>query len=333
MKKLVCQGPDISKHNGIVNMKSVKNAGYKKIGIRAGYGKGNVDQKFVDNAEACYNLDLDVVLYWFSYALNPEMARNEAKYAVEQAVKYWKCCPIAFDLEYDSVLYAKKNGIILDKNVVTEMAIEFLKEVRRNGYIPVLYTNKDYTERYFNVEKIREEVGELHIWYARYKKTITDREVLACDIWQFTSTGRIEGISGDVDINNFYYDFKSIKTDREKKKNMIIASFQMHANDDGYRDQNGKYLNPDGIDGEKTAYVRKQINMKAKWNGLGWAVGSQGATVFWWQNRLCEMGFPVEVDGKFGKGTREATIEFQKKMNLKADGIAGSNTIQTAFYN
>lgn len=51
MKKALSKGPDISKHNGNVNIKKVRDAGYKPIGIRAGYGKNNVDEKYVSNAQ------------------------------------------------------------------------------------------------------------------------------------------------------------------------------------------------------------------------------------------------------------------------------------------
>ena len=68
MKKALSKGPDISKHNGIVNIKKVRDAGYKRIGIRAGYGKNNVDQMYVRNALACFNLGVEAVIYWFSYA-------------------------------------------------------------------------------------------------------------------------------------------------------------------------------------------------------------------------------------------------------------------------
>ena len=62
------KGPDISTHNGNVDVKRIRDAGYKRIGIRAGYGRNNTDQKFNRNAFACVNLGVSVILYWFSYA-------------------------------------------------------------------------------------------------------------------------------------------------------------------------------------------------------------------------------------------------------------------------
>ena len=108
--KALFEGPDISVHQGVVDIKRMRNAGCKRIGIRAGYGKNNVDQRYVPNAQACYNLGVDVLLYWFSYAYTVDMAAAEAGYAMAQAAKYWERCPVAFDFEYDSVNYARKNG-------------------------------------------------------------------------------------------------------------------------------------------------------------------------------------------------------------------------------
>jgi GH25 family lysozyme M1 (1,4-beta-N-acetylmuramidase) len=50
-------GIDVSVHNGNINVKKIRDAGYKRIIIRAGYGKNNIDQKYVTNAEACINLE------------------------------------------------------------------------------------------------------------------------------------------------------------------------------------------------------------------------------------------------------------------------------------
>lgn len=82
MKQALYKGPDISKHNGNVNIKKVRDAGYKRIGIRAGYGKNNVDEKYVSNALACVNLGVLAIIYWFSYAFSELMAKTKGTIAV-----------------------------------------------------------------------------------------------------------------------------------------------------------------------------------------------------------------------------------------------------------
>lgn len=334
-KSVKYEGPDLSYHNGVVNIKQIRDAGYKRIGLRAGYGKNNTDQKYATNALACYNLGVPVLLYWFSYAHSVAMAAAEGAYAVAHAYKYWNKCPIAFDLEYDSVNYARKNGVNITKALATDYAIAFLKEVKKHGYIPVIYTNKDYLDRYFDMNRITAELGKVYVWYARYKSSISESEINAADIWQYTSSGSIPGVSGKVDMNQFYTDFADERIeDKPVTCNINIQTFQRAANADGYRDQNGNALKEDGIDGPKTQYVRKQILLKAKRSGVVWKVGSTGYVVSWFQRRCNEiLSSNNTVDGKFGKNSRKVTMELQKKLNLAVDGIAGYNTIQALFYN
>lgn len=333
-KEILYDGPDISKHNGIVNMKKVRDAGAKVIGLRAGYGKGNVDQRYIVNAEACYNLGIDPVLYWFSYAYTEKMAQNEGKEAVKQASKFWEKCPIAFDFEYDSVNYARKNGVAISKYFGTDLAIAFLKEVQDAGYIPVLYTNKDYIDHYFNIGDIASELGVIYVWYARYTSQLKGAEVGLADIWQYSSSGSWPGIEGNVDLNHFYYDFRSEKNEnKENKINLNILNFQKACNADGIVGENGEKLIEDGLDGKNTQYARKQICLQARKKGIKWTVGSTGQVVKWWQTRCNEiLEHNNEVDGKYGNVTRSETIQLQKKLNLTYDGMAGYNSIQAVFY-
>lgn len=335
-KKVLYEGPDISYHNGVVNIKKIRDAGYKRIGIRAGYGKNNVDQKYVSNALACFNLGVMVLLYWFSYAYTVAMAKAEATYAIAQARKYWKKCPIAFDFEYDSVNYARKNGVNITKTLCTDMAIAFLREVKVAGYVPVIYTNKDYLSRYFDMNRIVAALGTVYVWYARYKSSISDTELEVADIWQYTSSGSIPGVNGRVDMNKFYTDFtdEQIKVEREESVNINILEFQKAANADGYRDASGNKLKEDGLDGPKTQYVRGKIALKAKKVLLIWKVGSKGAVVKWWQRRCNEiLGHSQKEDGLYGSTSRKESMELQKKLNLTVDGVAGYNSIQAVFYN
>lgn len=336
MKQALSKGPDISKHNGNVNIKKVRDAGYKPIGIRAGYGKNNVDEKYVSNTLACFNLAVQVLLYWFSYAYTVAMAVAEAEFCITQAKKYWSKCPIAFDFEYDSVNYARKRGVNVTKQLATDMAIAFLQKVKAAGYLPVIYTNKDYLNKYFDMNRIVKALGKVYVWYARYTSSLSAAELDLADVWQYTSSGSVPGISGKCDINIFYTDFEivSVPAEREEVCNINIKNFQEAANADGYRDEQGRKLVEDGKDGPNTQYVRRQICLQAKRVGLIYKVGSTGAVVKWWQTRCNEiLGGNQDTDGRYGKTSRSETIKLQKKLNLKADSKAGYNSLQAAFYN
>ena len=329
-------GIDVSVHNGIINVKKIRDAGYKRIIIRAGYGKNNIDQKFVPNAEACVNLSEPSGIYWFSYGYTEEMAAAEANYAITQAKKYWSKCPVAFDLEYDTISYARKKGVEITKTLATKMAIAFLRVVISAGYIPVLYTNKDYAQRYFDIAAIKAALDtDVFIWYARYTISLSTNEKSMVDIWQKSSSGKVQGINGNVDIDEFYTDFAStsVQTHSNAICNINILNFQKAANMDGYTDQDGNKLKEDGLDGPKTQCVRKKIHLKAKKIILSYKTGSKGYLVKYWQRRLSEMGFETEIDGCYAKDTRDKTLKMQKKFGLSEDGVAGYDTISTSFYN
>ena len=280
-----------------------------------------------------------MLLYWFSYAYTVAMAAAEAGYAIAQAAKYWQRCLIAFDFEYDSVNYARKNGVAITKTLATDMAIAFLTKVRDAGYIPVIYTNRDYLRNYFDMDRITAALGTVYVWYARYTSILPASEADIPDIWQYTSTGRLDGVNGNVDMNRFYTDFadfdeSTVKADREEKCNLNIQAFQVAANADGYLDADGNELVEDGIDGPKTQYIRKQITLKATLSRNKYAVGSRGHVVKWWQKRCNEiLGHDQTVDGLFGEKTRNDTLTLQRKLSLKVDGIVGYNSLQSAFYN
>lgn len=359
MSKLL--GIDVSKWQGNINFKKVRDeGGVKRVILRAGYGAGNYDQAYVNNAQALVNFNMWAGIYHFSYAYTTNMAADEGNFAVKAAKKFWDKCYIAYDAEYDTINNARKHGIELDKTTLTVMAIMFLRVVSFNGFIPVLYLNEDYWLRMYDIDKIKAAIPNLRIWYATYTKKnagITDVEKVtapkrSCDIYQFSSTGRISGITGNVDTNVFYEDdildadpVEAVKDEnvmpatKDPVKNINILNFQKACNVDGYSDSQGRKLVEDGIDGPNTQAARKKIALNVSWAYNQAKVGSKGDVVKWVQTRLNEMGLysvfsedPLAVDGLYGPNTRKHVLEFQRQHNLSVDGIAGYNTLSTLFY-
>lgn len=189
------KGIDLSYANKVTDWQKVEEA-VDFVILRAGYGKNNIDQNLVPYATACIKHKILLWLYWFSYAYTVEMARNEARYCIEQAKKYGIKGRIAFDLEYDSVRYAQSKGINVTPDLVMAMTVAFCQEVEKAGYTPVVYTNKDYANRYFDIAQLK--ALKYEIWYAYYNKEI-DRNDVA--LWQYTSKGSVPGIIGNVDMN------------------------------------------------------------------------------------------------------------------------------------
>ena len=326
MKKAI----DVSSWQGVINMKAVRNSGIECVILRAGWGKNNTDPKFGDNAVAMNNLSVPGGIYWFSYALSTVDASNEGAYAVAHAKKYWDKCIVAYDFEYDSVNYARKNNVTIDKAKATAFAIAFLERVQEANFIPVLYLNQDYWNNYLDVDVIRRSIPGLKIWYAYWANKLPANKEGKVSIWQYSSKGVVNGIKGNVDMDNWFDDDECKPAENPTIPNINIKNFQIAANEDGLANP---LLVVDGIDGPKTQAVRKKIALHAKLDGAQYKVGSTGHVVEWVQTRLKEMGYNVGgIDGLYGPKTRTAVMDFQKKNGLVVDGIAGYNTLSMLFY-
>ena len=200
------QGIDIPAWQGNIDWDQVKNC-IEAIIIRAGYGKNNIDQKWVPNAEAVRDSSLDVGAYWFSYAYTADMAYMEGCYAANAVKNKFgdRQIPIAFDLEYDSVAYAAKKGVKIGRAEATLFAIRFLTAVKEFGYRPMLYTNIDYIRNYFDLGVIRAAIPDLLLWVACWGSEPKDYNMA---VWQYSSKGSVAGIIGNVDMDEVYVDME-----------------------------------------------------------------------------------------------------------------------------
>lgn len=200
------QGIDISAWQGNIDWDQVKNC-IEAIIIRAGYGKNNIDQKWVPNVEAVRDSSLDVGAYWFSYAYTADMAYMEGCYAANAVKNKFgdRQIPIAFDLEYDSVAYAAKKGVKIGRAEATLFAIHFLTAVKEFGYRPMLYTNIDYIRNYFDLGVIRAAIPDLLLWVACWGSEPKDYNMA---VWQYSSKGSVAGIIGNVDMDEVYVDME-----------------------------------------------------------------------------------------------------------------------------
>lgn len=202
------KGIDVSQWQGDIDWAKVKASGIEFAMIRAGYGQNNIDPKFKYNISECNRLGIPCGIYWFSYALNAEMARQEALYALEAVKPYVLEYPIAFDFEGDSVDYAARKGVKITKELASSFARAFCDELEKNRYYAMVYTNPSYLNRYFDAEIPK----QFDIWLAQWssKPDLAVKPSQAGGIWQYTSSGSVSGISGRVDLNAGYFNYPEI---------------------------------------------------------------------------------------------------------------------------
>ncbi|WP_455538923.1 SH3 domain-containing protein [Terrisporobacter sp.] len=190
-------GIDVSKWNGTINWNNVKNSGVDYVIIRAGHGTSTVDPQFKNYIEGAKKAGLDIGVYWFSYATSVEKAKAEANSCIQALAPYKNSInyPVFFDFEYDSVKYAKKQGITVTKDLASQMATAFLSNIRAAGYTTGLYTNKDFSRSYYNNDLLYSH----NLWIAQYG--LSNSFDIPYSIWQYSENGRVPGIGGAVDLN------------------------------------------------------------------------------------------------------------------------------------
>lgn len=200
------KGIDISTWQQKVDFKKVKAAGYDFVIIRAGFGreisqKDNMFESHYKNAKAA---GLAVGAYWYSYADSVADAKKEANacIAVIKGKKFE--LPIYFDMEENSQTK-------LGKTTLTKMAKAFCDTVKAAGYKVGVYSNLNWFTNYLDYKELKKLYS---IWFAQYH---TDHQ-LDCDIWQNSSTGRVDGYNGNIDTNYCYVDFTTAKSESNTTK-------------------------------------------------------------------------------------------------------------------
>jgi GH25 family lysozyme M1 (1,4-beta-N-acetylmuramidase) len=189
-------GIDVSEHNGALDWAKIKAAGIQFAIIRTGYGTSHTDNYFKANMEGALKQGIPVGIYHFSYALNEAGAKNEAAFVIKLLEPYKAkiTLPVFFDFEYDTVAYAKKQGVTLGKTAFNAHAVAFLEKVKAAGYTPGVYYNLDYWNSMVDTSKL----GSYVQWYAQYSSKAS---FTGYDLWQYSSSYQISGISGKFDVN------------------------------------------------------------------------------------------------------------------------------------
>ena len=198
-EKRQLKGIDVSKWNGRIDWKKVKKAGIDFCIIRTGYSK-TVDYKFKYNIEEAIENGLQIGVYHFSYATTNAKAKEEAEFCLKLIKPYKKYITLGvwFDYEYDSVSYSRRYGVYPTKKSVTSLAKTFCSTVEKNGYSTGIYTNLDFSSNYFTKEVLNKYPAWVAVWG---KMNYHGKYVM----WQYTDSGRVDGIHGKVDMNIFYY--------------------------------------------------------------------------------------------------------------------------------
>lgn len=196
-------GIDVSYFQYKINWKKVKASGVKFAIIRCGYrgstdGELCTDSTFMRNIKGAKAAGIDVGVYFFTTAINAKEGKEEADYCIKQIKKSGVkvTYPVVIDTEN---LPGRASSSRLSKTNRTKAVQAFCKQVKAKGYTPMIYASTSWLNNQLNMSKL----SDYYVWVAQYYKKVTYGGSYKC--WQYTSSGKVNGISTRVDMDYWYY--------------------------------------------------------------------------------------------------------------------------------
>ena len=226
-------GIDVSENQGTINWKKVKNAGVQFAILRTVKRNGKIDSQLANNIKGCIENGIPADFYKYAYALNETDSEKEATEVIQAlislGIKPSKDVVIWHDVEDDTQM-------ALSAEKLTSICKEFKTTVENAGFSYGLYMGRyDFDKGEVDLSVL----GNVHVWLARYydgykQKTFGEipNENYKPSVpngnlwgWQYTSSGKVSGISGNVDLDIAYYEIKELpKENIAADKNTKSAS-------------------------------------------------------------------------------------------------------------
>lgn len=189
-------GIDVSKHNGAIDWQKVKTSGIDFAIIRAGYGKSisQKDKTFEANYAGCKANGIPCGAYWYSYATTVSEAKQEAETFLSVIKGKQFEFPVYFDQEEKATLNTGRANC-------SAMIRAFCEVLENAGYWVGLYTSRSFLTSY-----IEDDIKQRYaLWIAEWGSTLHYSGDYG--IWQYSETGKVDGIAGNVDLNQCNVDY------------------------------------------------------------------------------------------------------------------------------
>lgn len=192
------KGIDVSTHQGVIDWEKVKADGIQYAILRCGYGsdmESQDDAQFKRNADECTRLGIPFGVYLYSYANSKDKAKSEAEHTLRLVKGYDLSYPIFYDLE-DADTTQK-----CSKELIGDMAEIFCNAIEKAGYKVGIYASKHWFTNILTDKRF----DQWDRWVAQYNSKCTYEGTYT--MWQYSSSGKVDGISGNVDMNECYKDY------------------------------------------------------------------------------------------------------------------------------
>lgn len=200
------KGIDVSSWQGEIDWEKVKATGIDFVMIRCGFRNLTneeilVDKTFHYNIKEANRLGIPVGVYFYSTAINELEALEEATFVLNLIKDYDITYPVVYDFE----LFNDKRTTGVSDRVINNNAIKFLDYIRAHGYTGMLYTNLHAINNHWDISKFE----GYRIWFAQYIEEATYEGYY--DMWQYSDRGKVDGIVGNVDLNEGYIAYRVIQ--------------------------------------------------------------------------------------------------------------------------
>lgn len=302
-------GIDVSYAQGQIDWAKVKAAGCDFAILRCGYGSGGNDRQFKKNVEGCKANGIPFGVYLYSYAWDAGIAKQEADWTLkvlsDAGVKPSDLSlPVYYDLENEvgnrsHPAYGKPAGVdgsgnyrVIEGGPATfaSIANSYCSAIQRAGYKAGVYANLNWWNNYLSAS----DFNSWDRWVAQYNST--------CDyagrysIWQYSSRGTIDGISGTVDVNWWYGPEFGGSNGTDSVGSLV--SYEAHVQNIGWQ--------PAVFDGAIAGTTGRNLNLESLDVNLGNDVGSGEIEV---KAHVSEIGWQDWTTGKAGTVGRNLPIE------------------------
>lgn len=285
---------DISAWQGSISLatfQKIKKSGIKAVILRSSYTtqKGfnlHKDKVFDNNIKNAYKAGLKIGIYHYSQAISEAEAKKEAEFVINaiKAYKSYITLPVYFDWEFGGRLsssVARKMG----KQRCGQICDAFCRTIRVAGFKTGVYANLSTLNGYLPSDLS----NRWSIWVAQYAKRCDYKHPYV--MWQYTSSGKVDGLSGRIDMNYMYG-----SSPDPTPKMPYAGPFPIIP-------KRGWFTS--GDKGEEVKRLQKFLN---------WYFGYER----------------LEVDGEVGRLTMNAVRDYQSAEGLKVDGGFGAESLKRA---
>ena len=200
---------DVSVHQGNIDWEAVKADGVEYAFIRLGYRgytKGDLflDGNYERNMRGAAEAGIKVGVYFYSQAVSPREAREEAQFVLENLQGYQLDLPVVFDIEGAQNWRYRTSGMSVQTG--TDVVVAFCEAIRQAGYDTMLYSYSKFLVENLDLSQLQ----QYDLWLAQYYQVPFFPYNFR--IWQYDYQGSVAGIPTGVDVNLMFLDYQPSQT-------------------------------------------------------------------------------------------------------------------------